>query len=183
MGLIGVGSSRDSEARGVFNVGNSVVLTDGLVAGVSEVGWAGSLGVGGSPLSTTRGAGVFLSAGRTTSGEAVTERLGAVRPMITGETFSPSVLTAGSETIVDAGFGRASPWARFDSLSLMFVGERISFLELVGVADRVGGDGLTDETTGVLLNGELLKDLMSMRGLGGKLRPEAFEVALPGLRG
>ena len=59
----------------------------------------------------------------------------------------------------------------------------MSFLKLLGVTDRIGGDGLTDDTTGVLLNGELLKDLMSMRGLGGKLRPEAFEVALPGLRG
>jgi hypothetical protein len=65
----------------------------------------------------------------------------------------------------------------------MFVGESASFLELVGVADRIGGDELTGGTTGVLLNGELLRDLMSMRGLGGKLRFEAFDVALPGLRG
>ena len=65
----------------------------------------------------------------------------------------------------------------------MFVGERMSIPELVGVVDRIGGDKLTDDITGVLLNGELLRDLMSMRGLGGKLRPEAFEVALPGLRG
>ena len=72
---------------------------------------------------------------------------------------------------------------RFESLSLIFVGERAPFLEPVGVADRIGGDELTDGTTGVLLNGELLKDLMSMRGFEGKLRPEAFDVALPGLRG
>ena len=62
------------------------------------------------------------------------------------------------------------------------MGERISFLELVGVSDRTGGGGLTEDTWGVLLSGELLKDLMSIRGLG-KLRPEAFDIALPGLRG
>lgn len=65
----------------------------------------------------------------------------------------------------------------------MFGGERISFLKLVGVVDRTTGDGLTEETTGELLSGELLRDLISMRGFGGKLRPEAFDVALPGLRG
>ena len=64
----------------------------------------------------------------------------------------------------------------------MFVGERISFLKLVGVADCAAGDGLA-ETGDELLSGELLKDLMSMRGLGGKLRPETFDAALPGLRG
>lgn len=64
----------------------------------------------------------------------------------------------------------------------MFVGERISFLELVGVVDRTMGDGLT-ETGDELLNGELVRDLMSMRGLGGKLRAEVFDRALPGLRG
>ena len=64
----------------------------------------------------------------------------------------------------------------------MFVGERASFLELVGVADRTAGDGLRG-TGGEVLNGELVRDLMSMRGLGGKLRPEAFDMALPGLRG
>lgn len=64
----------------------------------------------------------------------------------------------------------------------MFVGERMSFFKLVGVVDRTGGEELTEGTAAVLLNGELLKDLISMRGLG-KLRPEAFEVALPGLRG
>lgn len=63
----------------------------------------------------------------------------------------------------------------------MFVGERESFLKLVGLANPTGGGGL--ETTGEPLNGELLRDLMSMRGLAGKLRPEAFDVALPGLRG
>ena len=65
----------------------------------------------------------------------------------------------------------------------MFVGERISFFELVGVSGRTGGDEPTDESTGVVLSGELLNDLISMRGFWGKLRPEAFEVALPGLRG
>jgi hypothetical protein len=65
----------------------------------------------------------------------------------------------------------------------MFVGERISFLKLVGVIDRTAGDGLTGETAGELLNGELVRDLISMRGLAGKLRPEAFDMALPGLRG
>ena len=64
----------------------------------------------------------------------------------------------------------------------MFVGERISILELVGEADPTAGDGFR-ETGGELLSGELLRDLMSMRGLGGKLRPEAFDRALPGLRG
>ena len=60
----------------------------------------------------------------------------------------------------------------------MFVGERISFLKLAVVAV----DGLT-ETTGELFNRELLRDLISMRGFGGKLRPEIFDVVLPGLRG
>lgn len=64
----------------------------------------------------------------------------------------------------------------------MFVGERASFFKLVGVTDLTPGGGLT-EIAGELLNGELLRDLMSMRGLGGKLRPEAFDVELPGLRG
>jgi hypothetical protein len=65
----------------------------------------------------------------------------------------------------------------------MFVGERISFLKLAGVVDRTAGDEFTGVTTGEPLKGELLRDLMSMRGFGGKLRPEAFDVALPGLRG
>lgn len=63
----------------------------------------------------------------------------------------------------------------------MFVGERKSFLKLVGLANPIWDGGL--ETTGEPLNGELLRDLMSMRGLAGKLRPEAFDMALPGLRG
>lgn len=64
----------------------------------------------------------------------------------------------------------------------MLTGGRTSLLELEAAGDRTTGDGLT-ETAGELLNGELLRDLMSMRGLGGKLRPETFDVALPGLRG
>jgi len=60
--------------------------------------------------------------------------------------------------------------------------ERISFLRFMGLAGRTTGDGFA-ETAGELLNGELLRDLMSMRGLGGKLRPERFDAALPGLRG
>ena len=64
----------------------------------------------------------------------------------------------------------------------MFVGERTSILKFTGVADWNIGDGLT-ETGDELLSGELLKDLMSMRGFGGKLLPEAFDVELPGLRG
>jgi hypothetical protein len=72
---------------------------------------------------------------------------------------------------------------RFDSLSLIFVGERKSLLELVGVTDRITGGWVTEDTAGELLNGELAKDLISMRGFGGKLRPEEFDKALPGLRG
>lgn len=64
----------------------------------------------------------------------------------------------------------------------MLVGERTSILKLMGVADWTMGDGLT-ETGDELLRGELLKDLMSMRGFGGKLLPEAFDRELPGLRG
>lgn len=64
----------------------------------------------------------------------------------------------------------------------MLVGERAPLLKLAVVAERTIGDGLA-ETGGELLNGELLRDLMSMRGLGGKLRPEPLDMALPGLRG
>ena len=64
----------------------------------------------------------------------------------------------------------------------MLVGERASFLRPVGVVDRTAGGGLT-ETGDELFNGELVRDLMSMRGLGGKLLPEPHEVELPGLRG
>ena len=72
---------------------------------------------------------------------------------------------------------------RLDSLSLIFVGKRISFLKFVGVANRTVGDGLREEIAGELFSGELLRDLISMRGFWGKLRPEAFDIALPGLRG
>ena len=108
VGLIGVGSSRDSEARGVFVVGNSVVLTDGLVAMTSGVGLAGSLGAGGLSLSITREGGL-LSTGGSNSGGAVVERPGKVRGVITGETFSLSVLRVGSEMTVEGGLGRANP--------------------------------------------------------------------------
>lgn len=59
----------------------------------------------------------------------------------------------------------------------------MSFLEPVGGDDRTAGDELTEGIVGVLLKGELLRDLMSIRGLGGKLRPEEFDMALPGLLG
>ena len=87
MGLIGAGSSRDNEPRGVVNVGNSVVLTEGLAAVVSDVGLVGGLGGGEISFSNTRGAGVLFSTGWSVSGGAVIERLGAVLPVMTGETL------------------------------------------------------------------------------------------------
>lgn len=98
MGFIGVGSSRDSEARGFLIGGNSVVLTDGVVAAESE--GIGDMGAGDLSLSIARG---FSSTWGTTMIGAVIERLGVVRPVITG------VSTAGSETTVDVGLGRARP--------------------------------------------------------------------------
>lgn len=176
MGLIGVGSSRDSEARGFLIGGNSVVLMDGVVAAESErVGYVGDLGAGG--LSTSNAV-RFSSTGGTAMVGSVIERLGAVRPVITGETLSFVTLTVGSEMTVGVGLGRAKPWVRFDSLSLMLVGERVSFLKLAAAAtDRTTGDGLAETV------GELFRDLISIRGFGGKLRPEPLDIALPGLRG
>ena len=173
VGLIGVGSSRDSEPRGFTKVGNSVVLTEWFAAAVSSgAGCGGDLGVGELSLSVVGG---VFSVKERTSGEAVIERVGVLRPVIT-------TLAVDSETMVGVCLGRAKPCARFDNLSLMFVGERMSFLELVGVADRTGGAGLAG-TAGELHNGELAKDLMSIRGFEGKLRPEEFDRALPGRRG
>lgn len=109
VGFIGVGSSRDSEARGVLSVGNSVVLTDGLEAAVSGVDLVGTLGGGELSLSNTKDVGDFFSTGGGASGGTVIERLGTVRRVITGGTFSPSVLTVGSGTTVGAVFGRVNP--------------------------------------------------------------------------
>lgn len=178
-----MGSSRDNEARWFLIDGNSVVLTGGVVAAepevVGDVGDLGDLGdLGASELSSSTAGGFFSTEGTTIAG-AVAERLGGVRAVMTGETLSLAVLTVDSVTMVDVGLGRAKPWVRFDSLSLMFVGGRISFLGLA----TTGGDGLTEGIAGEALNGELLSDLISMRGFAGRLRPEAFDIALPGLRG
>ena len=177
-----MGSSREREARGLLKGGNSVALTGGLPGSGSGGVLVEGLGTTEFPPPTTRPAGGHFSVVGSTCGEVVIERLGGMGPVVMGDTLSPSVVTVDSETTMDVCLGRAKPWVRFASLSLIFVGERMSFLELVGVADRTGGDGLIEDTAGVLLNGELLKDLMSMRGLG-KLRPEEFDMALPGLRG
>lgn len=109
MGLIGVGSSRDSDVRGVFNVGNSIASAGGLEEGVSGVGLVGSLGTGELSLWKAREVGDLFSAKGSGSGGAVTERLGAARPVITGETFPLSALTMGSETTVGVGLGRVNP--------------------------------------------------------------------------
>lgn len=61
VGLIGVGSSRDSEVRGVLNVGNSVRLADGLSVAGSRVALVASLGEGELSLSTTSDAGRIFS--------------------------------------------------------------------------------------------------------------------------
>lgn len=178
-----MGSSRDNEARGFSISGKSVASTGGVVAvGSKGIEYVGDFGAGELSLSTATGAGGFFSTGGTTIGGAVIERLGVVRPVIAGETPSPEASTVDSRAIVEVGLCRVMPWARLDSLSFMLVGERASFLEPVGVTDRTAGDGPT-ETVGELLSGELVRDLMSMRGLGGKLLPEPHEVELPGLRG
>ena len=104
VGLIGVGSSRDSDAREFLIDGNSVVLTDGDAAAEPEgVGCVGDLGGGGLPSSITGG--LFSTEGTTMVGG----RLGVVRPVITGETVSLAVVTMSSEATVDAGLGRANP--------------------------------------------------------------------------
>lgn len=141
--MIGVGSSRDSEARGLLNVGNSVVLTEGLAVTLSEIEAMEDLG-GGELSSIVTDARGFSTEG-SASGEAVTERLGAGCPRARGGALSP-VLTVDSETTEYVGLGRVKPWARLDSLSLIFVGGRASFLELVGESDRTGGDELMEET-------------------------------------
>lgn len=84
---MGVGSSRDSEVRGPLIGGNSVVLTDGIVAAESErFEYAGDLGVRGVSLSNASGAGCCFSTEGTTADGAVIERLGAVRPVVVGGT-------------------------------------------------------------------------------------------------
>lgn len=109
MGLIGVGSSRDSDARGLLYVGNSVVLTEGLVATLSGIEAMEDRGGGELSLSMATDARGFFSTEGSTSGGAVTERLGGGCPQTTGDTLSPSVLTADSETTEDVGLGRAKP--------------------------------------------------------------------------
>jgi hypothetical protein len=107
VGLMGTGSSRDSEVRGALTGGNSVALTDGVVGAESGGNvYVGDLGVGGVSLSVV---GSFISTGGTIIGGAVIERSGAVRPGMTGETLSPAAWTGESGTPVDAGLGRAKP--------------------------------------------------------------------------
>jgi len=107
VGLIGVGSSRDSEVRGSLIGGVSVASMGGVVAaGPEGVEYVGDLGAG--ELSSSIAGDFFSTKGVTRVG-AVIERLGAVRPVITGETLSPTALTAGSVTTVDVRLDRAKP--------------------------------------------------------------------------
>lgn len=100
-----MGSSRDSEARWSLIGGGSAVLTGGVITARPEgVGCVGDLGAGES--SSSIAGGFFSTEGVTTVG-AVMERLGAVRPVITGETLLPTALTVGSATTVDVCLGRA----------------------------------------------------------------------------
>ena len=113
VGLIGVGSSRESDVRGLVKMGNSVVLTDGLAAIVSGVGvltvWgAREISSSRLRLALSRDAGLSSTWGSTSAG-AVVERLGGVRPVIAGGIFSLSVLTVDSGTTEDAGLGRVKP--------------------------------------------------------------------------
>lgn len=103
--MIGVGSSREREARGLLKDGNSIVLADGLEVSDSGGLW-GSLGHGESGV---RDGGDFFSTGAIASGGAVVERLGVVRSVTTGETFPPLDLAGGSGTTGDVGLGRAKP--------------------------------------------------------------------------
>lgn len=110
MGLIGVGSSSDNEARGFLIGGNSVVLIDGTAVTDSEgVGYVGDMGEGELSWSITGGAGVFFSTEGSTMAGAVIERLGAIRPAIMEGTFSLVALTVSSETTLDVGLDRAKP--------------------------------------------------------------------------
>lgn len=109
MGLIGVGSSRDSEARGLVYDGNSVELTEGLVATLSGIEAMEDLGGGELSLSIATDVRGFFSTEGSTSGGAVTERLGGDCPKTTEDTLSPSVLTTDSETTEDICLGRAKP--------------------------------------------------------------------------
>ena len=99
-----MGSSRDSEVRWSLTSEGSVVLTGGVVA--AEPDDVGDLGAGG--LSSSIAGGFFSTEGATIVG-AVIERVGAVRPVMIGEVLSLAVLTVGSTTTVDVGFGRAKP--------------------------------------------------------------------------
>ena len=78
---------RDSGPWGVVNIGNSVVLTDGLVVIISGVGLVGGLGDGEISLSIARGVGGLFSTGGNVSRGTVVERPGAVQPVMTGETL------------------------------------------------------------------------------------------------
>lgn len=81
------------------------MLTGGVTAaGPEGVECVGDLGAGGPSSSIGRD---FFSAEGVTRFGAVIERLGAVRPVITGETLSPTVLTVGSATTVGVCLGRA----------------------------------------------------------------------------
>ena len=97
--------SRDSEVRGFLMDGNSVVLTDRVVAAESDgVGYMGDLGVGWLSLST---ADSCFSTDGATMGGAVIERSGTVRSAAAGETLSLVAFAVDSEVTVDIGLGCA----------------------------------------------------------------------------
>ena len=113
-------------------------------------------------MSISTGAGGFFSTGGTAIGRAVIKWQEAVHPVTIGEASSPGALTVDSRTIAEVGLCHIMPWVRFNSLLLISVGERMSFLELVGVVDWTAGGGST-ETRDELFHGELVRDLMSMK--------------------
>ena len=85
--------------------GNSVVLTEGVVAAESEgVGYVGDLGAGGLSLSIAESC---FSTDGATMGGAVIERSGTVGSAAAGETLSLVAFAVDSEVTVDIGLGRA----------------------------------------------------------------------------
>lgn len=197
LGTIGVlVSSRHKEARFILNFGEYSSFSkdedevDALGAAVEVL----VMKVGGVKASTdfvTRcsgdagvlaggdlGSGLPAGESRVEPAGAVLERFGVPRASSVGVTpasdTAPPTLFSGGLVLI--------PCATFASLSLTFVGEKVSFLGGGGAcgkrAEGIAGDATADEGTE---DGDVM-ELISMSGLGNVLFV-AVDIALPGLRG